>query len=259
MAEAAAADKLATEPVPTMVQALDRPMGWLGVILLTVYFLTLSSASVYSLVRIWPTTPDTTSTAPATATEAQGGSTSTSPCQSPTCPDQVTLFGGTVQLDFTGREDRRLILIALLAGGIGAFASSAISMGTFLGNRQLWRSWTLWYLFRPPVGMALGLLFYFLLRGGLISVDNTDVVNPYGVAAVAGIVGMFVKEATDKMQRIAEAIFSGENQKRPRADPLKLPKDKAVIPDAGEHGQATGQGLASWDETNPRQERMDQD
>ena len=104
---------------------------------------------------------------------------------------------------------RRFLLIALLAGGLGAFLSSILSLATYIGERELTRSWAIWYLARPQAGMVLALLVYFLLRGGLLTpAASVSVVSPYGVAAFSGLIGMFVRQAMDKLRDIAETMFA---------------------------------------------------
>jgi hypothetical protein len=138
------------------------------------------------------------------------------------CTDTVVVFqAGRIlpglTFDFRPpREGRRLVFIALFAGGVGAFLSSILSLATYIGNRELTRSWAIWYLARPPAGMMLALLVYFILRGGLLTpAASVDVLSPYGVAAFSGLIGMFVRQATDKMRDIAEAMFTSRvNQER---------------------------------------------
>jgi hypothetical protein len=211
-------------------EARNPAMGWPGIIAITLYFLIFSITTTYILVRIWPV--DSAESA-VRAPESGRDTTSAalvSPSDTVNYPgkrgddDKVRLFSGWVVLDFTRGEERRLILIALLMGGLGAFISSALSFSTYWGSCQLKASWGLWYLFRPPVGMALGALTYFLLRGGLLNGGgNVSAVSPFGVAGIAGVMGMFVKEATDKLRKVAVALFTGEDKEKPRADPLAEP------------------------------------
>ena len=60
-----------------------------------------------------------------------------------------------------------------------------------------------------------------MIRGGFLTtnVGATDI-NPYGIAALAGLVGMFSKQATDKLSEVFTTLFrSGEGDDK-RADPL---------------------------------------
>ena len=66
------------------------------------------------------------------------------------------------------------------------------------------------------MGMAIALILYFVVRGGLVllSVEtNTSGLNPYGIAALAGLSGMFSKQATDKLRDIFDNLFKTERGK----------------------------------------------
>jgi hypothetical protein len=77
-----------------------------------------------------------------------------------------------------------------------------------VGNRRLATSWTWWYLLRVFVGSALALLFYFAVRGGFFGADTPEnSINPYGIAALAGLVGLFSKQATDKLRELFDTLF----------------------------------------------------
>jgi hypothetical protein len=243
-----AAAEVAAKVTTTRVEQADPPidqMSSTGVILLTLYYLLFGLVAVNVLVNVWPPPAPadsaTRGAAPAAAPSPgvdTGGSTTAPPAAAPpaqatapappsascrllrTCSDSVALLGGMVRVDFAGRDELRLILIALFAGGLGALVSSALSFASYLGSRRLDRWWTVWYLVRPPVGMALALITYFLLRAGLLSPGaNLEQVSPYGVAAIGGLMGMFIKEATDKLKDVARALFKSEENEQ-RAQPL---------------------------------------
>jgi len=119
--------------------------------------------------------------------------------------------------------DERLLLLVIIAGMLGSFVHGATSLADYIGNDCFNRKWTWFYLLRPVIGMALALVFYFVIRGGFLTtnVGATDI-NPYGVAALAGLVGMFSKQATDKLSEVFGTLFksgSGEGDEK-REDPL---------------------------------------
>lgn len=72
--------------------------------------------------------------------------------------------------------------------------------------------------------MALALVFYFVIRGGFLTTSGgAKDINPYGIAALAGLVGMFSKQATDKLGEVFGTLFrsaEGEGDAK-RKDPLK--------------------------------------
>jgi hypothetical protein len=67
--------------------------------------------------------------------------------------------------------EQQLIVLVTLGGALGAFIQIAGSFTYHFGRKQFEKSWVSWYFIRPFIGAALALGFYFLLRGGLITVN----------------------------------------------------------------------------------------
>src|SRR5439155_18244640 len=94
--------------------------------------------------------------------------------------------------------DRRLLLLVMVVSALGSFIHIASSFADFVGNRRLTRSWIWWYLLRPYVGVPMAVLFYFVVRAGFLSSGvSAGEINRFGIAAVAGLVGMFSVKAGD--------------------------------------------------------------
>lgn len=110
----------------------------------------------------------------------------------------------------TGQKtESQLIWLVIVSSALGSYTHTVTSFAIYSGNRQLDRSWLAWYLLRPAISAALALIFYFALRAGLFSGAAADqTVNPFGVAAISGMVGMFSKQATEKLSKIFDTIFS---------------------------------------------------
>jgi hypothetical protein len=105
-------------------------------------------------------------------------------------------------------RDTDLLLLALIFGALGSFLHLAKSFATFAGNRALVASWAWWYGLQPLVGMALSVVFYVVIRGSFFaSGASPAMVSPYGIAGVSGLVGMFSKQATDKLNEIFSTLF----------------------------------------------------
>ncbi|PTB21643.1 hypothetical protein C9I57_08445 [Trinickia symbiotica] len=110
--------------------------------------------------------------------------------------------------------DVKLFLVVLVMGGLGSFIHTATSFGDFVGNQRLTSNWLWWYILRPFVGSALAAILYLAVRGGFMtagmsggnSAGGSDV-NLYGIAAMAGLVGMFAKQATDKLGEVFDTFF----------------------------------------------------
>jgi hypothetical protein len=74
--------------------------------------------------------------------------------------------------EFCGMEinmEKRYFLLVALGGVLGSFIHIATSYVDFLGNKKMVYSWVPWYLMRPFIGASLALIFYMLLRGGIVS------------------------------------------------------------------------------------------
>lgn len=69
-----------------------------------------------------------------------------------------------------------------------------------------------WYIARPLMGMMLGLIFYFLLREGLLAVitNNSTPANlsVTGMTGVGALVGLFSKEAIEKLRELFSMVFN---------------------------------------------------
>jgi hypothetical protein len=189
---------LSTPPSDDFASTLQ--IGLIGCTLLFVFALLM-----YVLIAIWPTKTAPSSVAPAPAATA---------VLVPTPPGQnagdwsprATLFG----MDVAIPSDIRFLLLVALSGALGSFIQIATSFTAFLGNRNFRRSWIWWYVLRVPIGVALAWLFYFAVRGGFFtSVSSTDI-NPFGIAALGGLVGMFSKQASNKLQDVFTELFKSE-------------------------------------------------
>lgn len=172
----------------------------------------------YLVYAFWPTTgPDASGSVP---------------------PSTINLFG----YHFTVISEIRSILLVMAVGAVGSYIHQITSFVDFVGNRRLYASWTWWYVLRPFAGLFLALLFYFTLRGGLLVVGaESDGLNAFGIAAIAGLVGMFSKQATDKLREVFDTAFKTSDQ---RADKLVqgTPKIASIDPQTVQHG-STGMSL----------------
>jgi hypothetical protein len=137
--------------------------------------------------------------------------------------------------------DLRLFITVIAAGALGSLIHSLTSFADYVGNRKLGKSWIWWLILRTPIGIALALLFYLVLRGGLIvpalssgnsGTNSTQFLNPYGIAAISAMAGMFSKQATDKLREIFDTLFRTQEPVQ-RADPLSkaIPIISSTNPD----------------------------
>ena len=151
-----------------------------------------------------------------------------------TWPVPASKGGGYAAVNWLGHHlttvspDGRLFIMVAAAGALGSLIHTLTSFVDYVGNRRLGWSWVWWLLLRTPIGMALALMLYLVLRGGLFSpslpsggsgASAANALNPYGFAAVAAMTGMFSKQATDKLREIFDTLFQ-TTQPVDRADPL---------------------------------------
>lgn len=105
-------------------------------------------------------------------------------------------------------SDATLLLLVTLASAVGSFVHIATSLANHVGRNRFETSWVVWYALRCPIGAALATVFYFVVRAGFFSGDAPNsAVNAYGIAAVAGFVGLFSRQATDKLRELFDTLF----------------------------------------------------
>ncbi|MFF0294726.1 hypothetical protein ACFYST_14340 [Kitasatospora sp. NPDC004614] len=205
-------------PTPGPVGQLppqQQMAGW-AVLLLGVLLLAEAFVCVAALISVW--TPLTTLTAER-------------------APSEVPATWEVLGLGPWHLTSNTAMLIAVLAAsGLGSFVHAATSFATYAGNRQLLPSWLPWYLLRTAIGGALALLVYFLLRGGLFA-NGTDgtATNPYGFAGIAGLCGLFSKQATDKLREIFDTVLTtrdgaGDDERDDKIQPTAPTSPTASTP-----------------------------
>jgi hypothetical protein len=179
----------------------------------TVAMIAVALALLASLVNLWPSvevTATTASTTTATTTAAANSAAHTT--------HTVRLFFALLTVHVT--PGTALLLLVIILGALGSLIQVTTSFGDFIGNRRFYSSWAVWYLLRLIVGVLLALIFYFAVRGGFFSGSSpSSSVNPYGIAALAGLAGLFSKQATDKLREVFETLFrvsssAGDAQRR---------------------------------------------
>lgn len=181
------------EKKPAKEKELEvREAGIWAIIGLGLYFVILTAFFLYLVIEIWPA----------------GESETVSIC----------LFG---LKEIPVGNELRLIFIVALMGALGSLIHLMTSFATYIGNRQLMRSWVWWFILRPFIAMPLALIFYFVVRGGFFTVSSgTEPISTFGIAGLAGLVGMFSKQAIDKLREVFENLFK-TTQPDKRADKLE--------------------------------------
>jgi len=181
-----------------------EPHKNLVALVVSVYTVVILSFGIYTLTSIWPTTPE----------ELASNATNT-----------VTLRG--TEISFSLGPETLVILVMIIAGAIGACVFSLYAIAHHLGRVHDFEArWAAWYVLRPFIGAGLAMIFYFLLRGGVLTIGaNLQSLNLIVVAGLSGLVGMFSEQALRKTRDLADTIFGS------------IPKDKAKTAEPASSGE----------------------
>jgi hypothetical protein len=115
-------------------------------------------------------------------------------------------------------DEKSILLIVLLAGALGGSLHALSSFIGYVGNKTFDDTWIPWYLCRAPIGAGLGMAVYLALRAGLMtSAVSNEGLNIFGFAAISLLTGLFNRNATAKLVKVSEAIFTAAP---PEGDPL---------------------------------------
>ncbi len=157
--------------------------GWIKFI--AGYHIVIPILTVYLLCRIWP----------ASVPEESG------------TVETISLFRGLIPIAVSWEV--RLILIVVSTGVLGSFVQGASSLIRYLGEQRLEQSYRWWYILRPFIGGTLAMIFYFTIRGGFLSVNaGAESISHFGMAATAGMVGLFSRYAVDKLREVFMTMFA---------------------------------------------------
>lgn len=156
------------------------------------------------------------------------------------------------------------LTVALLAAGVGASISTILS---YLDHASRYKDFDAafvpWYFARPLLGILLGLVFYLLFRGGLLATYpeiQGENLNVYGIAGLSALVGMFSKNAIEKLRELFNQLFRTESDIEKQIL-RKLPKDlrndvEEVLGTSGGPGRGKKNGDSdSGDDTTEEPEK----
>jgi len=128
-----------------------------------------------------------------------------SPTDSMYDPECVSIAGR----EFPLWAEQRLLLIVILCGFLGGLVHTIRSIGWYIGNRWLVRSWIPFYALLPLTGAMIAVAFYLVIRGGFFSPSGSfRDTSPFGFAAMSVLVGMFSTPAALKLQQLAETMLT---------------------------------------------------
>jgi len=194
---------IVTEPLTKMKPWIHR--------FLAVWFIVLGTGAIWILLDFWPLPHQTPDRPLRTEQDSVFITNAQQPSNAIDGPGNCLYTRWKKSLN----GDQVFFLVALWAGILGGTAHGLSSLMDFRGSRRLFSSWTLWYFCQPIMGGIMAVIFYIALRAGLVSnTGATNVLSPFGVAAMSTLVGLFTDSATTKLADVFRTLFSSTNKAR---------------------------------------------
>jgi hypothetical protein len=189
----------------------------------------LSVLAFSQLVALWPAVLNAM---PDVARPASGGGNAVV-----TTPEaiQSTLLFGLWTPSF--HPEVAVLLMVVTAGLLGALIGAGRKFQRWAHLDQLTERDQWSYALLPLQGAMLAIVVYFTFRGGFLGTGATAPLNPYGIAAVAGIVGLFTDNAMHKLRQIMDTLF-GQTAQPELEDDGSPPNGQAAETPAGTPAKA---------------------
>jgi hypothetical protein len=171
---------------------------------LVIYFIVIIASTILAIISIW--NPVETSIASTSRNASRPNST-----------DLIVPIPDNDINEWKADREKYLIIVNALFGILGGATYGLASLTIWIANNKYERSWTLWYISRPVIGGALALIFYFLLRAGLVGGFPINV-GDFGFAAISIIVGLLSTTAMKKIRDIFDVLFGIAKRKEDMGD-----------------------------------------
>lgn len=126
----------------------------------------------------------------------------------------IPCLPGWLQGCLKGNPDFTNALATMFGAGVGSVITTILGYLEHASEKKDFeRAYAPWYVGRPLMGVLLGLVFYFLLRGGLLAVmpsskGEAGDLSVAGLAGVGALVGLFSKNAIEKLREVFDTLFS---------------------------------------------------
>lgn len=109
--------------------------------------------------------------------------------------------------------EQTVMLMVMLLGLLGGTIHFSASLGKYIGNRRLRRSWVAYYVFMPLEGAAVAPMIVLLLRVGVLapraaSGSSIEDMNLVGLYAFSAMAGLFAKQAIEMLAQVFNTIFA---------------------------------------------------
>jgi hypothetical protein len=108
----------------------------------------------------------------------------------------------------------RMLVLVLLAGGLGSYIHVATSFSYHIAKGDFEPHWYWWYWMRIPIGATLALVTIMIIQGKLFvpPTANNDAI-PFTTIGVAALIGLFSRFAVDKLRDIFDVVFNPREKK----------------------------------------------
>ena len=102
------------------------------------------------------------------------------------------------------------------SGGLGGTIYCIRGFYQNLGENKFKFNWTWWYIFRPLISVVIGVVVYFIIVGGLLSLGSVSEVN-YSKSvmfycAVSFLAGFSFTQFADKLEDLSSTLFSKKKE-----------------------------------------------
>jgi hypothetical protein len=181
---------------------------------LIIYFIAVIASSIAAIISLWNPVEAPIISAPNNIPASSNNTPNSDDTQlTVTIPTE----GDQDVDDWRTNREKNLIIVNTLFGILGGSTYGLASITTWIGNNKYERSWTLWYVSRPIIGGALALIFYFLLRAGLVGGFPINV-GDFGFAAISIIIGLLTTTAMKKLRDVFDVLFGIAKRKDEMGD-----------------------------------------
>ena len=181
---------------------------------LIIYFIAVIASSIAAIISLWNPLEAPIISAPNNIPASSNNTPNSDDTQlTVTIPTE----GDQDVDDWRTNREKNLIIVNTLFGILGDSTYGLASITTWIGNNKYEKSWTLWYVSRPIIGGALALVFYFLLRAGLVGGFPINV-GDFGFAAISIIIGLLTTTAMKKLRDVFDVLFGIAKRKDEMGD-----------------------------------------
>ena len=112
------------------------------------------------------------------------------------------------------QENVAAALVTTFAAGIGAAVTAILGYLKHASElKDFDEAYMPWFVARPVLGMLLGLIFYFVVKGGLLATmpgEGDAELNLWAMAGIGALVGLFSKNAIEKLRELFNTLFNTE-------------------------------------------------